>query len=221
MARWAPQRRDVLEATADELLHNYGRGRVMVAVDGPSGAGKTTFADDLAEALRKKGHDAFRASIDDFLNPRATRYAQGRDSAKGRYDDAYNYSVFRRVLAEPFRMNGSTGFVLAAFDEDRDADIESRWVTGPADAILLVDGSYLLRPELRGIWNTSIWLDADAAVRDDRLLERDGIEPASERSQRYAGAYKLYKKTKPRDSAAIIVDNTDPEHPRRIFTDSC
>src|SRR5882757_437415 len=137
MARWAAQRRDVLEATAAEILHNYGRGRVMIAVDGPTGAGKTTFADDLADALRKPDgagakHDVFRASIDDFLRPRALRYAQGRDSAKGHYEDAYDYSLFRRVLVDPFRMNGSTGFQLAGFDEHRDQAVESRWVTGPS-----------------------------------------------------------------------------------------
>jgi uridine kinase len=220
MARWSPARRAELEALADELLHNYGRGRTIVAIDGPTAAGKSTFADDLAEAVRKKGHDVFRASIDDFLKPRAVRYEQGRDSAKGRYEDAYDYSVFRRVLIEPFGMNGSTGFVTAAWDEDRDRQIEPKWLSGPVDAMLIVDGSYLNRPELRGLWNASIWLDADARVRDRRMRER-GIEPATPRAERYAGAQKLYEKTKPRDAATIIVDNTDPDLPRRVFTDSC
>lgn len=210
-----------MESLADELLHNYGRGRTMVAIDGPTAAGKSTFADDLAEAMRKKGHDVFRASIDDFLKPRALRYAQGRDSAKGRYEDAYDYSVFRRVLIEPFGMNGSTGFVTKAWDEHRDRQIEPKWQSGPVDAMLIVDGSYLLRPELRGLWNASIWLDADAAVRAQRMLDRDGIAADSARGERYLGAYKLYEKTKPREAATIIVDNTDPESPRRIFTDSC
>jgi uridine kinase len=221
MTRWSPSRRVVLESLAGELLHNYGRGRTIVAVDGPTASGKSTFADDLAEAVRKKGHDVFRASIDDFLKARALRYAQGRDSAKGRYEDAYNYSVFRRVLIEPFGMNGSTGFVTAAWDEHRDRQIEPKWLSGPVDAMLIVDGSYLNRPELRGLWNASIWLDTDAKVRTQRMLDRDGVEPGSERAERYAGAFKLYEKTKPREAASIIIDNTDPDAPLRVFTDSC
>lgn len=221
MVRWSSARRAALEALAGELLHNYGRGRTMVAVDGPTAAGKSTFADDLAEALRKKGHDVFRASIDDFLKPRALRYAQGRDSARGRYEDAYDYSVFRRVLIEPFVMNGSTGFVTAAWDEHRDRQIEPKWLSGPVDAMLIVDGSYLNRPELRGLWNASIWLDADAKVRSRRMRERDGIEPGTPRAERYAGAQKLYEKTKPREAATIVVDNTDPDAPQRVFSDSC
>lgn len=216
MTRWSPSRRAALEALADELLHNYGKGRTVVAIDGPTASGKSTFADDLATELRTSGHDVFRASIDDFLRPRALRYAQGRDSAKGRYEDAYDYSVFRRVLIEPFGMNGSTGFVTAAWDEDRDRQIEPKWLSGPVDAMLLVDGSYLLRPELRGLWNASIWLEADAAVREQRIRARDGIEPGSPRAERYAGAQKLYEKTKPREAATVLVDNTDPDSPRRI-----
>jgi uridine kinase len=219
--RWSPTRRAVIDELARQLLHNYGRGRAIVAVDGPTAAGKSTFADDLAEALRKRGHDVFRASIDDFLRPRAERHAQGRDSAMGRYEDAYDYSVFRRVLIEPFRMNGSTGFVTAAWDEHRDRQREPKWLTGPVDALLVVDGSYLNRPELRGVWNASIWLDADAAVRAERMAERDGIAPDSPRAARYEGAQALYEKTKPRDVATIVVDNTDPDSPRQILTDAC
>jgi uridine kinase len=74
---------------------------------------------------------------------------------------------------------------------------------------------------LRGLWNASIWLDADAAVRSERMLVRDGIASDSERAERYAGALKLYEKTKPRDVATMTVDNTDPDSPRRIYADSC
>jgi uridine kinase len=222
MTRWSPQRRDVMEALADELLRSYGLGRTIIAVDGPTAAGKSTFADDLATEMRRttqrrmNGHDVFRASIDDFLNPRALRYGQGRDSAKGRYEDAYNYSVFRRVLVEPFGMNGSTGFVTKAWDEYRDRQIEPKWLSGPVDATLIVDGSYLNRPELRGLWSATIWLDAKPAVRAARMLARDGIKPGTPLAERYAGAQTLYEKTKPREAATIIVDNTDPDAPRRV-----
>ncbi|MEZ5189923.1 MAG: uridine kinase [Schumannella sp.] len=221
MTRWTPARRALLEGLADELLHNYGRGRTILAVDGPTRSGKSTLADDLAEALRKKGHDVFRASIDDFLKPRALRYARGRDSAKGHFEDAYDYSVFRRVLVEPFGMNGSTGFVTRAWDEDRDRQIEPKWLSGPVDAMLVVDGVYLNRPELRGLWNASIWVDADPAVRAKRVLERDGIAPGSARAERYEGAQKLYERTKPREAATVLIDNTKPDKPRRVFADSC
>ena len=216
--RWTPQKKDVLEALAADILHNYSRGRVIVAVDGVDGAGKSHFAADLVDALEKAGHAAFVASIDGFHRPRAERYAQGEDSPKGFYEDSYDYSTFRRVLVEPFRLGGSTAFVTAAFDHRADAQVEPKWLTAPADAILVVEGIFLHRPELRGLWNYSIWLDVPAAVAEQRLVDRDGPSGVG---ARYVGGQKLYAKEKPSSRATAIIDNADFEHPRRVFADSC
>jgi len=220
----APARRDLLEALVREFAHNYAKGRTALAVDGPDGAGKSRFADDLALAFRRAGFEVFRASIDDFHRPRELRYRSGRHSAEGYYRDAFDYSLFRRVLLEPFRMGGSTGFQLRGFDRERDAPVESAWTTGPADAILLVDGVFLNRPELRTGWNFSIWLDAEAAVRLARTVERDGADPdpAADSNRRYSEAQRLYvREAHPNTTASAIVDNTDPDAPARTFADFC
>ncbi|MCU1439891.1 MAG: hypothetical protein JWP85_888 [Rhodoglobus sp.] len=217
--RWTPLKRDVLDSLADEFTHNYRNGRTLLAVDGIDGAGKRPFADALAERLGRGGHAVFRASVDRFHKPRAERYVRGVDSAEGYYYDSFDYELFRRVLIEPFRLGGSTGFVTEAFDVQRDAQIEMDWKTGPQDATLIVDGAFLHRPELRGIWNWSIWLDADDEVAQQRLFELDG---AAGRSPRYPGGQKLYlAEADPRRRASAIVDNTDPDHPRRVFVDAC
>ena len=222
MARWAPQRRDVIAATVDEILGNYRRGRIAVGVDGPPAAGKSTFADDLAREFARRGYATARASLDDFLRPAEERYARGRDSAEGYYRDAYAYDVFRRVLIEPFRMGGSAAFVTAAYDRVREMPLEPKWTTGPDDVFLVVDGGFLDRPELRGVWSYTIWLDADATVRGERLRERDGVEPGSAQALRYEGAHALYERdAHPQETATAIIDNTDAEHPRRVFADAC
>ncbi|MFB7067231.1 uridine kinase, partial [Streptomyces sp. NPDC056300] len=55
---------------------------LRVAIDGPPASGKTTRADELAVVLRAQDHDVIRASIDDFLFPRAQRYRRGQYSAE-------------------------------------------------------------------------------------------------------------------------------------------
>jgi imidazolonepropionase len=50
----------------------------LVGVDGPDGAGKTTFADDLAAMAATVGCSVVRASVDDFHHPRGFRHAEGR-----------------------------------------------------------------------------------------------------------------------------------------------
>ena len=139
MARWAPLRHDVIDALAEELLHNYGHGRVIVAIDGDDIPAADQFGADLVELLKKREHSAFLARLDDFAAPRDRRMARGADSAEGRYSDTYDYSALRRVLIEPFRMGGSTGFVAAHYDRARERQIQAKWLTAPEDAILVLD----------------------------------------------------------------------------------
>ena len=82
MARMTAERRAFIEQLADEILAHYPRGRLTVAVDGPDGAGKRDFADDLSRELEKGGHQTFRASIDAFHRPSAVRYRKGRSSRR-------------------------------------------------------------------------------------------------------------------------------------------
>jgi uridine kinase len=201
MARWAPQKNDILEALAAEILHNYGKGRVIIAVDGLGGADKPGFADALGEVLGRGSRAVYRASIEDFHRPRAERLARGEDSAEGFYLDSYNYRTFRRILTDPFRIGSIGSFVLRGFDLDRNAEFEPKWTTGPDDAILIIDGIFLNRPELKGIWNYSIWLSVEG-------------EPS-------AGERLYLEDAKPQDAANAIIDANDPEHPRRVFSDSC
>ena len=219
MARWQPEKKDALDALAAEIVALYAGGRVVVAIDGMDGAGKTHFANDLAVALTATGRSVFRASIDDFHRSQAERHARGADSADGYYRDSFDYSTFRRVLLEPFRMGGSTAFVTAAFDHVRDLPVQSKWRTGPKDAMLVLDGIFLNRPELAGLWNYSVWLDVTREIAEKRMLDRDG---PTENVERYRGGQDLYlAEVNPRTAASSIIDNSDFDHPRRIFADSC
>ncbi|WP_146083143.1 MULTISPECIES: hypothetical protein [unclassified Rathayibacter] len=199
MTRWAPQKADVLDALAAEVLHNYGRGRVKVGIDGDDPAVSAAFALDLAEALRRAGKDAIVAHLADFRRPRADRDDPAVPDEQRSYAAGYDYELLRRVLLDPFTLGGSTGFVLAGFDAVRDEARQARWRTAGRDAVLLVDGEFALRPELRGAWSTSIRLDTQEPPVD--------------------AAYRAT--TDPRRLAGILVDIRDPEQPRRLFADSC
>ena len=217
-------RNEFLRELVGEIAHNYGHGRVIVAVDGVDGAGKTSFGDDLAAVFREAGHDAFRASMEDFHRSRAERYREGRESPVSFYRDSFDYQTFRRVLVDPFRMAGSTGFQTAAWDVRRDAPTVMHWVTGQQDGVLIVDGVFLNRPELRGIWNYSILLEVPWDAAYARLAERDARNPDPDAlaNVRYRDGQELYfTEANPRQYASALVDNADPEHPRRIFADSC
>ncbi|WP_052226906.1 nucleoside/nucleotide kinase family protein [Microbacterium mangrovi] len=147
---------ELQRALRDEARSRFPGGRVVIAVHGPDTA---AFAAGLADVYREGDIAVFRAHIADFQRPRADR---ARETGAGRYDLA----TLRRVLIDPFRdaahTSATTGFQLAAFDAVRDMPAAARWVTGPADATLLVDGSDLLDFRLEGFWDWRIDLSGDA-----------------------------------------------------------
>ncbi|GAA1986315.1 uridine kinase [Microbacterium pumilum] len=207
----------------DEVRRQYRGGRILLAVDGVDGAGKTVFADGLADVFAEAGTTVFRSSIDGFHRPRSERYARGRRSPEGFYRDSYDYATFRRVLIDPFREGWQTsatiGFQLAAFDWRRDAAVESAWVAAPRDAVLIVDGVFLHRPELRDLWDWSLWLEVPYPVAYARMALRDGSDPDPDAAsnRRYRDGQELYiDEADPRGAASVVVDNADLAHPRRI-----
>ena len=178
----------------DEVRQHYRGGRVIVAVDGIDGAGKTVFADGARRGLRR-GRLGGVPRVDRRLPSPARRALRARPHARPRASTATRSTTRPSAAcsstrsATARRPSATTGFQLAAFDLARDTPVESAWVTAPRDAVLIVDGIFLHRPELRGLWNWSVWLD----VPDRRRLRsgmalRDGTDPTPSRRRTRATA---------------------------------
>jgi uridine kinase len=134
-------RLEVQRELRDEVLHNYGSGRPIVAIDGVDAAGTADFADGLAAAFAEVGRAVVRAS--------ASGFPAGGDGS-GPLDEA----ILRSALVTPFRAGGDSAFRTAA---------DAAPQTSPVDAVLLLDGPFLHSPELVGIWNYSIFLEVPGA----------------------------------------------------------
>ena len=190
-----------------------------VAIDGPPAAGKTTVADELAVVLREQGRNVIRATIDDFLFPRAQRYPRGEYSAEGCYFEAHDYDALNRVLLDPLGPGGDRNFQHAVYDRAADTVLSSPATTAPADAVLVFDGVFLMRPELIDRWELRIFVSTAFEKTLDRALirERPVSSPAEiERRwrERYIPAQQVYfASARPTHHAHIIVHNDEPRLP--------
>jgi uridine kinase len=191
-----------------------------VAVDGPPAAGKTTLADDLAARLRERGRAVIRATIEGFLLPRAQRYRRGELSPEGCFYDSFDYDALRRVLLDPLGPTGDRRYQDAVYDKPTDTAVVAPVAVAPADAVLLFDGVFLLRPELIDWWDLRIFVSAAFETTVDRALIRDRTEHAStaevERRwrARYIPSQELYlARARPAEKADILVENDDPAFP--------
>lgn len=193
--------------------------RVLVGIDGVDGSGKTMFADALAEHLRARGHPAERISLDDFHQPRAIRYQRGRSSPEGFWLDSYDYQRLHAFVLEPLSDRGSGWFRPASHDLESDQPVEPPAQLAPVGSIVVFDGMFLNRDEIRHSWDCSVFLDVPFNVTAERMSVRDGspADPAHPAMHRYVGGQKLYMaQCDPAARATLVVDNTDPEQPAMI-----
>jgi uridine kinase len=196
-----------------------------VAVDGLDAAGKTTLADELAACLAASGCPVLRASLDGFQRPRAARYRRGAESPEGYYADAFDYPALVARLLAPLSPGGDRRCVTAVFDYRADAPVALAPVLAPPDAILLVDGVFLLRPELARYWDYRIFVDVAFETALARALERDGhlgaVETITARyHRRYFPAQQHYlAAVQPRRQAEAVLLNDHPATPHLTFQD--
>jgi uridine kinase len=206
-----PTRRALVERLADALVALPTAAPQRVAIDGVDGAGKTMLADELADAVAGR-RPTLRAGIDGFHRPRAQRYARGRRSPAGYYLDSYDYPTLRSVLLEPLRAGTGARACPAVWDHVRDAPVPRRWLTVEPGTVLLLDGIFLHRPELRHEWDLSIFCRVGPDVSCARMADRDGTsadphDPANRRD--VEGQRRYLEACEPETIATYVLDNSD------------
>jgi uridine kinase len=215
-------RSEVLAALADAVIALRMGHPTRVAVDGRSAAGKTTLADELAHAVRARGREVIRAYLDDFHRPgHKDRSRLGGWTPRSYYDEGYDYEAFRELLLRPLGPGGSRRCRTALFDALHDAWLPEEWHAVGDQTVAVVDGAFLLRPELAGHWDYVIWLDIDMETMVERARHRDvawvGSEQAMEERYRrhWIPTHELYERlTEPRTRAHAVIDNRNPQAPR-------
>ena len=198
---------------ADAVRALPASGVVMVGIDGIDGAGKTTFADQLARVISSSGRPVVRATIDTFHKPRAERYRRGPASPEGFFFDSHDLACVRRVLLDPLR--AGQRFRRAAFDVDADAPVDAPLESPRPGTVLVFDGIFLHRPQLREYWDLSVFLDGwDRVSRERSRWQPSGDVWSLLRWCRVVGRYeagqRLYLELcRPADLATIVIDNND------------
>lgn len=194
---------------------------LRVCIDGIDCSGKTRLADDLVSPLTATGKPVIRASIDGFHNARIFRYRKGELSPEGYYHDSFNYSMLLEKLLDPLGSGGNGIVRLRDFDFRTNSKVMSKEETVSSDSILLFDGVFLQRAELKKHWDLVIFVDISfensllrAISRDVELFgSQDEVRRRYER--RYIPGQKLYfNECNPKNLADIVIDNDDFSRPR-------
>lgn len=210
------QRQAVVAEIAGAIAAMAARDVRRIAVDGRDGAGKTTFADDLATALDQRGEVVIRATIDRFLRPRAQRYARGRRDPLGFFEDSHDLTELRGRLLDPLGAGGDRRIRRALRDDTGDDELAAPVEVVPEGAILVFDGIFSLRDELVGCWDASVRLEATPEATVRRMADRDGSDPDPwhAANRRYTEGQAIYEaRCHPAERATWVIDHDDLVRP--------
>lgn len=198
---------------------------LRAGIDGRTAAGKTSIADELVAPLEKLGRTVIRVEIDEFHHPLAIRRGQHElPPWQQYYLDSYDHAAIRNELLLPLGPGGDRRYRRAILDSLHDTAVDAPSRLAPPDAVILIDGVFLFRPELDDLWDLRIHVDVDAgdSLRrgpDRDLAWMDSIEAAEAKyHSTYIPAEDHYDAlVKPQHRADVVVDNRELANPRLRF----
>ncbi|MBK0020051.1 nucleoside/nucleotide kinase family protein [Brucella pseudogrignonensis] len=150
-------------------------GRLIVAIAGPPGAGKSTISEYLRDAINKGGvGPAVIVPMDGFHLDNAILDERGLRSRKGS-PPTFDCAGFAALLGR--LKNASEDVVIPAFDRTLDLARAGAAIVRADHKILLVEGNYLLLDqepwtELASFFDMTIFLEVPFSELERRLIQR-------------------------------------------------
>ena len=184
---------------------------LIVGISGIDGSGKSTLADELVRRLTEQGVTATSVHLDDFLNPKTIRH-KNTDQIAGYFDDNFDYDSLINSVIGPARAHSRVQSQHPVLDLETDQVSTCDFMfDGPG--VLVVEGVFLFRQELRGYFDLKVWLDIgfdDALARiltrsrDRRYGDADAIRSRYE--NRFFPAQRFHlDRDAPAEAADIVI----------------
>ena len=213
-------RSTMIDHLADRIASLHRDHPIRVGIDGFAAAGKTTLADDLVAPLERRARRVLRISIDGFHNPAEIRHRKGRHCPVGYYQDSFNHEAIVRHVLTPLGPGGNRKYRPAQYDYLSSTRVDAVQEEAPDDAILLFDGIFLHRPELKNHWDFTVFIHTDFSIMIDRACQRDLDKFKSEDrvrqsfEKRFIPGSRLYlEQQRPHEQAHMVVNNNNVHHP--------
>lgn len=164
-----------IQKSADQTVAHLraweDRSKLVVALDGYSGVGKTT----LLTRIAKRDPSVLPVHEDDFIRTGKERerfLAKAKDRSKVFELQWYRIAKIKQLI-NAFRRSKKRFSALQIYNAQTDRyDIPKRFDL--SKRILLLEGVFLFHPKLfGGIWDKKIYLDAHIKAADRRRVRRE------------------------------------------------
>ena len=163
MSKMSEQIQTVIHLFDQRRQGRKSRSPLLVAIDGHSAAGKSS----LARAIQQARPGVSVVPTDDFYRP-MSEVDRAQLHAEGGYNHYYDWSRLKTQILEPL----CRGQVSRYQQYDWAANRLGTWVEVGLAEIIVVEGCYAARPELRSYYDVFIWVETSAEQRTQRQQQR-------------------------------------------------
>jgi pantothenate kinase len=159
-----------------ERIAASGPGRLMVAIAGPPGAGKSSFAQALVEALNADATESAAViAMDGFHYDDGLLEARGLRSRKGS-PATFDVGGFRHLLLR-LRARDEAEVAVPVFDRHLEIARAGARIVAARSRILVIEGNYLLLNQepwrhLAPLFDLTVMLRFSRSILEHRLIQR-------------------------------------------------
>ncbi len=162
---------------------------LIVGMDGLGGAGKSTLSESLRQMLIEEHYNITVFHIDDFIHPRAIRYDDNYAAWECYYYHQWRYDYLIEEIIKPIRWGNHLKKEIELYDKDSDT-YHLHQIDLSIGSIIIIEGVFLQREELKGVFDDMIYIDVPEEIRWNRVLARDGyIGDAHQIQEKYENRY--------------------------------
>lgn len=202
----------------NDIFHNItmlinSNDITIIGIDGLGGSGKSTISNMLSERLSNKGYNNIILHIDDFIFPRNIRYNAEYPEWQCYYNLQWRYDYLTNDILLPIKQNRVLDSYIELYDKESD-NYKKEKLEIKSKTIVIVEGIFLQRKELKGLFDYVIYIDVTECIRLERLIKRDTyIGSESDIISKYQNRYfpaehKYIEECNPRKQADYVINNT-------------
>lgn len=191
----------------------------IVGITGIDGSGKTELARELEHALKRCNQEVQTIHVDDFHNPKSVRYVPDLPEPQQYYMLSINFKRLVNEVLLPIKRYGELHTTLTVLDLHTDRWLLQRHYTVTSNTVVLLEGVFLFRPEIRPYVDLFVYLHVTEDVAIQRARVRDvptqGEGVLRKYKVKYLPAQREYlQRFCPERYADVVIDNCDWKNPR-------
>lgn len=185
---------------------------LILAVNGFTKCGSTTFSKKLCKTLEKDGLNTVLVQVNDFQFPYKMRYSPKLSEPINYYRNNFNFLMIFERLIKPSRTEKDYSIDLPIFNTFAESYDSRKKFYFPKNTVLVIEGPFLLQKKFLMNFDYSVFLKISEEESEKRFNATETAIFGEEVLEMFKRVYKpaqeiYFKEQNPEQNAKIIIEN--------------